>query len=82
MIKLYIINAMGLEPYENLIAECENIKECRKAIKTYLNKINFKSYYQRIWGEDNNIIIDYGSHTKYFKITGITVEEWINNDTQ
>ena len=50
--------------YDNII----NWNDFCKKMYEYLNKINFKSYYQRIWEVDGYMYIDYGNHTNYFII--------------
>ena len=33
-------------------------------------------YYYRLWMEDDSLIIDFGSYTKFIAITGLTVDDW------
>lgn len=42
-----------------------NEEQARKAMMDYLDRLDFKSYYQRYWG-DNPKICDFGSHTSFF----------------
>ena len=78
MIKLYITNALGFEPYEEYVGEYKTFKECNSAMNNILKTINFKSYYTRFWEDDEGIYIDYGSHVKYFLLKGIKVGELLN----
>ena len=41
-------------------------KEINKIIKDFLDEHHFKSYYTRIWQEDNKWWFDVGSHTEFF----------------
>ena len=57
---------------EYVIADCKTGDEVNKAIKQFIDEKNknkdkpFKSYYTRVWEENNRLAIDIGSHTEFF----------------
>ena len=58
----------GKSPIEENII-CDNIidrEDLNIKIAEYLKKINFKSYYYRMWIKDDYTYIDYGSHSDFF----------------
>ncbi len=61
--KLYFQNKFD---EEIIIAHPNNIDEAFLEIKKFLNEHHFKSYYTRIWKENNRLIFDVGSHSEFF----------------
>lgn len=61
--KLYFQNKFD---EEIIIAYPNNIDEAFLKIKKFLNEHHFKSYYTRIWKENNRLIFDVGSHSEFF----------------
>ena len=55
---------------EELIKENVSLDEAFHEMNQYLDKVNFKSYYIRTWdaskGLENCMIMDFGSHYKFF----------------
>ena len=72
--KLYFENSQGKE---RLIAECETVQEAHKEIDKFLNERNFKSYYSRSWGNEDGVTIDFGSHSEFMVIRGISFSDYI-----
>ena len=72
--KLYFENSQG---EERLIAECDTVSAVHKEIKKFLDEHEYVSHYSRSWGNDDNIIIDVGSHSEYFILKGITHIDYI-----
>ena len=52
-----------------IIGDAETIKECHQIIMKFLDEHDYKSYYQRMWIEDNKVIIDVGSWSEFFWIS-------------
>lgn len=51
------------------IAKCKTIEKLNIEMKTYLSKINFKSYYYNITLISNSEVrVDYGSHSEFFYV--------------
>lgn len=75
LLKLYFKNCQG---EERLIAECETVQETHTEIKKFLDEREYVSYYSRSWGNEENIVIDVGSHSEFFVIKGISHAEYIN----
>ena len=73
--KLYFQNSRGVE---RLIAEPSNREEVVKEINKFLNDHNYKSYYTRVWEDDDRLVFDVGSHTEFFILEGMSFEEWSN----
>lgn len=71
--KLIFQNSHG---EERIIAEPANKKEIVDKINKFLDDHNFKSYYTRVWEEDDRLKFDVGSHTEFFYVDGMTFEEW------
>ena len=74
--KLYFQNSRGVE---RLIAEPSNREDVIKEINKFLDNYNYKSYYTRVWEEDDRLVFDVGSHTEFFILKGMNFEEWSNN---
>ena len=57
-----------------IVAEFDTKDEMWALIKKFMDDHNFKSYYQRIWIEEetNTLWIDVGSHTEFFVIQNPT----------
>lgn len=72
--KLYFKNSRD---EERLIAECETVQDAHKEINKFLDERNFKCYYKRSWGNEEGVTIDYGSHTDFFKIKGVSYNDYI-----
>ena len=72
--KLYFKNSRGKE---RLIAECETLDEIHEAVSDFLDEHNFKSYYTRSWGNEDGFTLDVGSHSEFFKIKGISYDDYI-----
>ena len=72
--KLYFKNSQG---EERLIAECETLDEIHEEISNFLDEHNFKCYYTRSWGGEEGVTIDVGSHSEFFKIKGISHNDYI-----
>lgn len=75
--KLFFKNSKG---EERLIAEPSNREEVIKAINKFLDEHNFKSYYMRVWEENDRLKIDVGSHTEFFFLKGMTFEDWTKEE--
>ena len=71
--RLYFKNSKGKM---RLIAECETVKDVGLEIQKFLDAHNYKSYYQKSWGNDKKVIIDVGSHTEFFVLRDITYDEY------
>jgi hypothetical protein len=66
---------------ERVIAECSTIEEVHKEINKFLDTHNFKSYYTRVMPDGDNpnrVILDVGSWSEFFKIDGVTFEDYTN----
>lgn len=74
--KLYFENSQGKE---RLIAECKTAKDVGKEIQKFLDDHNYKSYYSRIWGDKDGVTIDVGSHSEFFKVKGISYNEYLKS---
>lgn len=48
------------------IAMCETIEEVRKEIHKFLSDHDYKSYYTRIWTENDETWFDVGSWSEFF----------------
>lgn len=75
--KLFFKNSKG---EERLIAEPSNKEEVIKEISKFLDEHNFKSYYTRVWEENDRLKIDVGSHTEFFFLKGMTFEDWTKEE--
>lgn len=58
------------------IAKCETVKDVGHEIQKFLDAHNYKSYYQRSWGNDKKVVIDVGSHTEFFVLRDISYDEY------
>lgn len=38
-----------------------------------------KPYYYRVWTENDKLVIDFGSYTKFIVVEGMTMDEWTKN---
>ena len=74
--KLYFKNSQGKE---RLIAECDSAKDVGREIQKFLDEHKYKSYYSRIWGNENGATIDVGSHSEFFKVKGISYSKYIQS---
>ena len=72
--KLYFKNCEGKE---RLIAECDTVSAIHKEIKKFLDEHEYVSHYSRSWGNEENIIIDVGSHSEFFVVKGISHIDYI-----
>lgn len=61
---------------ERVIAEPSNKEDVSKEIKRFLNDHKFKSYYIRVWEEGDRLKFDFGSHTEFFYLEGMSFEEY------
>ena len=73
--KLFFQNRYGKE---RLIAEPLNREEVNKEIDKFLDEHSFKSYYTRVWEENNRLIFDVGSWSEVFVLEGMSFEDWSN----
>lgn len=73
--KLFFQNRYGKE---RLIAEPSNREEVNREINKFLDDHNFKSYYTRVWEENNRLIFDVGSWSELFVLEGMSFEDWSN----
>ena len=73
--KLFFQNSKG---EERVIAEPSNREEVVKEINKFLDDHNYKSYYTRVWEDDDRLVFDVGSHTEFFILEGMSFEEWSN----
>lgn len=59
------------------LSNVESIEEAFVLINRFLLDHNFKSYYKRVCGtNENSIWVDVGSHTEFFVITGVTFDDY------
>ena len=72
--KLYFRNSIGIE---RLMAKCKTVQGVHKKINEFLDEHNFKCYYMRSWNSDDGVMIDVGSHSEFFKIEGISYDDYI-----
>ncbi len=72
-IKLYFKDKQGEERF---IAECATVQDCHKQISEFMDKHSYKNYYFRSFGHNDDITIDVGSYSEFFKIKGITYDEY------
>lgn len=71
--ELWFVNAYYEERCRK-IADIHSVKEYNDTIDDFLSERNFKSYYQRLWVEGNDLWNDVGSHTEFFVLKEPTVE--------
>ena len=50
------------------LAEVQTKEEVWSIINKFLEERNYKSYYTRMWYEDNMTWIDVGSHSEFFLV--------------
>ena len=69
----------GNSEKERVIAEIQNQEEMWIAINTFLEEKNYKSYYYRIWIEEEDklwkLIVDVGSWCEFFYVYFDTQEQ-------
>ena len=62
----------------HIIGEADTIKDCHQIIMDFLDFIEYRSRYQRMWLEHGKIIIDFGSWSEFFWISrsdGSSIED-------
>ena len=69
MADLYVLS----DSDKNYYGHFKSLDNTYTELKAQLDALNFKSYYQRSWIDEEGVItIDYGSHTHFFHITPVT----------
>lgn len=64
MLEVYFQKSNGEEKF---LANCADFYTVNEIINHFLKKLNFKSYYSRMWiSEPGRLEIDVGSHTEFF----------------
>lgn len=58
-----------------VISHPRNKQELWRDIHKVLEDMGFKTYYQRLYIENNKLKIDFGSHTEFFYVTDLTVAD-------
>ena len=71
---LFFVNSQNKRKY---LKEVHTKQEINITIKNFLDEHNFKSYYTRIWQENNEWWFDVGSHTEFFILTGAPNDYYI-----
>ena len=56
------------------IADVDTTEEYWKVINNFMDERNFKSYYQRLWVDNNELWNDVGSHTEFFVLKEPSVD--------
>ena len=56
----------------------------KDATKEFIKKLAYeqlgeKPYYYRVWEDCGRLHIDFGSHTRFIEVEGMTSQEWIND---
>lgn len=62
------------------IAVCDTMEQAQTRMVRYLDERNIESYYMRNWFENDTLVIDYGSWSKFFYVVPVnnkTVSETI-----
>lgn len=59
---------------ERVIADVSSWCDACNGINKFLDEHNFKSYYQRLWQENNRVYVDVGSHTEFFIVEPCTMD--------
>lgn len=70
--KLYFRNSRN---QERLLSEPPTIEDMWNDINLFMNEHKFKSYYQQICDNGERLIIDVGSHTEFFEVEGLRLED-------
>lgn len=70
MIKLYFIERVEKGTKKRVIGNYKTPQECNQAINDYTidNALCNVERYRRYWFEDMELMVDYGSHWKFFKM--------------
>jgi len=81
MIRLEFGSSFRVNSKRKLIAECNTIEEAFVEMMKYIEKMSFKSYYQRVNlpnenDENKEMEVDFGSYTLFFYVCGFTDEEY------
>lgn len=63
---------------KRIIAFPKSIDDAHREMKKFMDERNFKSYYTRVWKEDEMLKFDVGSHTEFFFLDGINFDEYKN----
>lgn len=58
-----------------VISNPRNKKELWRDIHRVLEDKGFKTYYQRLYLENDKLKVDFGSHTEFFYVTDLTVAD-------
>lgn len=58
---------------ERVIADVDTWCSACSEINKFLDEHNFKSYYKRLWQENNRVYVDVGSHTEFFIVEPCTM---------
>lgn len=58
-----------------VISHPRNKKELWRDVDKELEDRRFKTYYQRLYLENDKLKIDFGSHTEFFYVTDLTVAD-------
>lgn len=58
-----------------VISHPRNKKELLRDIHRVLEDKGFKTYYQRLYLENDKLKVDFGSHTEFFYVTDLTVAD-------
>lgn len=77
--KLYFENSMSKRKF---ISHVDSIKEVYALIDDVLEEYHYKSYYTRLWYEEDKkeIWIDVGSHSEFFVVTEVEQNSSLLND--
>ena len=70
---VYLCNVFGGQ--DHLLSECNGIEEVNKFILTEQKRRIHSPGYMRYWEGGGGLFVDYGSHSYYFHIPGLTMAE-------
>lgn len=57
---------------------CNTIKGVKERVRELaFDDLGYKPYYYRTWMEDDFLFIDFGNHSKFIVVKGLTTEDWI-----
>lgn len=88
MIKLYLMKYGEKSMSKKIIGSYKTPQECNQAINDYItdNALYNVERYRRYWFEDMELMVDYGSHWKFFKMkptckkSADELQKWVCGD--